>query len=205
MDSEATLSVPTLEALLEQLRKGDSFARNELLEAAGRRLMTMTRRMKAGYPNVGRWEQTEDIFQNAIMRLHRALADVVPQDARHFYRLAALQIRRELLDLARHYARLGERYRSQPRDPDNERAANAYEPLELSMTPESMMDWVDFHAGIEALSDQEREVVELLWYHGLSQQEAADIIKVDVRTIKRRWRAARLALHDKLDGANPAE
>lgn len=206
MDVESTIPVSKLEELLEQLRKGDSFARNELLEATGRRLLVMTKRMKASYPNVGRWEQTEDVYQNALLRLHRALGDVQPADARHFYRLAALQIRRELLDLARHYAGMGQRHQTQsPSAFDDDRPNPNFEPLETSVTPESMMEWVDFHKTIEGLSEQEREVVELLWYHGLNQQEVADILKVDVRTVKRRWRAARLALHKKLDGENPAD
>ena len=86
MEGEATIPVPELEKLLEQLRQGDPFARNELLEVTGRRLLAMTKRMKIGYPNVGRWEQTEDVHQNAMLRLHRSLAEVSPEDARHFYR-----------------------------------------------------------------------------------------------------------------------
>lgn len=39
----------------------------------------------------------------AAIRLDRALAEKVPKDASHFFRLAALQIRRERIDLARHY------------------------------------------------------------------------------------------------------
>ena len=206
MDIESTIPVSRLEELLEQLRQGDPFARNELLEATGRRLLTMTKRMKAGYPNVSRWEQNEDVFQNALLRLHRSLGDVQPVDARHFYRLAALQIRRELLDLARHYSGLGKRYQTQSPSADGEERVNpAFEPLETSVTPENMMEWVEFHSMIESLSEHEREVVELLWYHGLTQQEAADILQVDVRTVKRRWRSARLALHKKLDGENPAD
>ncbi|HRF01435.1 MAG TPA: sigma-70 family RNA polymerase sigma factor [Pirellulaceae bacterium] len=205
MEGEATIPVPELERLLRRLREGDPFARNELLEATGNRLMTMTKRMKMGYPNVGRWEQTEDVFQNALIRLHRSLADVVPEDSRHFFRLAALQIRRELLDMARHYSGVGKRHMTQGRSADDDGPKAAPEPLETSVTPERLMDWVDFHQSIEKLEEAEREVVELLWYHGLTQQEAADLLGVDVRTVKRRWRSARIALHDRLDGESPAD
>jgi DNA-directed RNA polymerase specialized sigma24 family protein len=39
---------------------------------------------------------------------------------------------------------------------------------------------------------------DLLWYQGLSQDEAAQALGVDVRTVKRRWREARLTLHQTL-------
>src|SRR5262245_35464825 len=59
--------------------------------------------MLKGYPNVRRWEQTDDVLQNAVIRLHRALQQLTVQTPLDFFRLAALNIRRELLDLARHY------------------------------------------------------------------------------------------------------
>jgi DNA-directed RNA polymerase specialized sigma24 family protein len=42
-----------------------------------------------------------------------------------------------------------------------------------------------------------------LWYQGLSQGEAAALLEVDVRTVKRRWQAARLKLGRVLPGRSP--
>ena len=50
-----------------------------------------------------RWEQTDDVVQNALVRLRRALETTSPESVRSFVNLAAVQIRRELIDLARHY------------------------------------------------------------------------------------------------------
>ena len=55
------------------------------------------------YPKVHRWEQTDDVFVEAVTRLHRALETVRPESPRHFYNLAATQIRRVLIDLSRRY------------------------------------------------------------------------------------------------------
>src|SRR5262249_56346137 len=63
------------------------------------------RRMLRRFPAVHRWEQTDDVLQNAQLRLLRALQAVTPDSTRAFFGLAAEQIRRELLDLARRYAR----------------------------------------------------------------------------------------------------
>jgi RNA polymerase sigma factor (sigma-70 family) len=46
-----------------------------------------------------------------------------------------------------------------------------------------------FHAAVEQLPDAEREVVELTFYHGLTQPEIAELLGVDERTVRRRWRA----------------
>ena len=67
------------------------------------RLTRIAAKMLKGYPGVARWEQGDDVAQNALIRLDRALRAVTPPTARDFFRLAAAQVRRELIDLARHY------------------------------------------------------------------------------------------------------
>jgi RNA polymerase sigma-70 factor (ECF subfamily) len=53
------------------------------------------------------------------------------------------------------------------------------------------------------LPDKEREVFNLLWYEGLSQQEAASVLSIDVRTVKRHWQSARIMIYEALDGRCP--
>ncbi len=98
--SENTVGI---ERCIERLRNGESEVRGELLNFAFERLQHMARKMKRDFDAVGRWEQTDDVMQNASLRLYEALDQVAIADVRHFYRLAALQIRRELIDLCRHY------------------------------------------------------------------------------------------------------
>ena len=59
--------------------------------------------MLKGYPGVARWEQTDDVAQNALIRMDRALRAIPRRRLPDFSRLAAAQVRRELIDLARHY------------------------------------------------------------------------------------------------------
>jgi DNA-directed RNA polymerase specialized sigma24 family protein len=49
----------------------------------------------------------------------------------------------------------------------------------------------------------EREAFDLLFYQELSQAEAAAVLAVSVRTIKRRWQSARLRLVQNLGGKMP--
>src|SRR5262245_15846400 len=99
-DRAATVEI---EACVERLKAGDKAARDDLLRISCGRLEGLTRKMLGGFPRVHRWEQTGDVLQNANLRLYRTLKDVTPQSAAEFFKLAALNIRRELLDLAKHY------------------------------------------------------------------------------------------------------
>ncbi len=194
---------------IDRLRSGDQQARDELLGLACGRLLRITHKIKRDYPQVGRWEQTEDVAQNASMRLYQALASVELTDARHFFRLAAVQIRRELIDMARRYHGahgLGTHHVTQaPAHDDQSHPRDAFEAAEVTHDPGKLAQWAEFHEKIDSLPEQQREVFDLLWYHGLSQDEAAEVLGVDARTVKRRWRSARLSLHAALDGQSPAE
>jgi RNA polymerase sigma-70 factor (ECF subfamily) len=135
------------------------------------------------------------------------LQEVTPATPRAFFRLAALQIRRELLDLARHYFGphgLGDNYASQAGTAGPRGAALPYErSASSSAEPDKLAAWTEFHRQIEALPEPEREVVELLWYQGLTQADAAAVLQVSERTVKRYWQAARIKLHQALGGALP--
>lgn len=208
------MSVPSgqtvqIRRCIERLRRGDPQARDELLELACGRLLRITRKIKRGFPQVGRWEQTEDVAQNASIRLYQALASVELADARHFFRLAAVQIRRELIDMARRYHGahgLGAHHVTQAPGGDNRsRPRDAFEAAEVTQDPGKLAQWAEFHEKIDALPEPQREIFDLLWYHGLSQDEAAEVLGLDTRTVKRRWRSARLSLHAALEGHSPAE
>jgi RNA polymerase sigma-70 factor (ECF subfamily) len=101
--AEETYSTMRIQLRLDRLRAGDASARDELLTMACERLRRLARKMLRGYPGVRRWEQTDDVLQNAAVRLCRALEAVHPASVRDFINLAAVQVRRELIDLARHY------------------------------------------------------------------------------------------------------
>src|SRR5262249_28446366 len=92
-----------LEACLKRRRAGGSAARDELLAQVYERLQRLARKMRKGFPGVKRWAQTDDVLHNALLRLLRALPEVPPGSLRDFFGLTMEQIRRELLDLARHY------------------------------------------------------------------------------------------------------
>lgn len=188
-----------LQHCLERLQAGDEAARQELLTRACERLQRLTRKMLRGDSRVKRWEQTDDVFQNSALRLYRALQDVHPQTVQEFFRLAAVQIRRELIDLARHYygpEGLGAHSLTNHGQTDGDGTSHgAAEPDDLTHELTRLAMWQEFHQQVETMPDDEREVFDLLWYQDLTEAEAAELLDVSVRTIHRRWQAARLRLH----------
>ena len=149
--------------------------------------------MLKGYPRVKRWPETDDVLQNAMMRLHRSLVEVKPETPRQFYGLAATQIRRELIDLARNH--FGPHGIGANHHTDGGAVVAAKTD---NHEPEDLEAWTRFHEQVEQLPDQQQEVVGLLWYEGMSQPEAASVLDISLATVKRRWQAARLTLFENL-------
>src|SRR5690348_11525341 len=84
---------------VDRMRAGDASARDELIRGFQGRLELLARKMVGRDPRVRRWVDAEDVLQNALLRLLRALETVRPESTRAFFGLAAEQLRRELLDL----------------------------------------------------------------------------------------------------------
>ena len=186
-----------LQNLIELAASGQESARQALLDHACDRLLRLTRKMFHGYPNLRRWEQTDDVFQNSLIRLHRALAEVKVESVRHFFNLAAVQVRRELLDLAKHH--FGPHGIGANHHTDGQPADEAGGSLHgKDDEPNDPAKWTEFHQHVEALPDEEKEVVNLLWYEGLTQDETAKLLGIALRTVKRRWHSARLKLYEVL-------
>src|SRR5262249_9592432 len=98
--TSAAIDTVRLQTLVDRMRAGDQAARDELVSGYYARLEQLTRQMLRNYPGLRRWEDTGDVLHPALLRLLRALDEVQPASTRAFLGLAALQIRRELLNLA---------------------------------------------------------------------------------------------------------
>ena len=187
-----------LQRCIDRLR-GDAKAREELIEGACVRLRSCA--SHAAGDRVRRWEQTDDVLQQALVALHRTLENIHPATVRDFLRLAGLHIRRTLAQLARHYFRPygpGANHFSDHAGDTKHRQALLETPS-TSGAPDELLEeaeaWERLNDEIEQLDDEEREVVELLWFHDLTQAEAAEVVGISERTVQRRWLQARLKLH----------
>jgi RNA polymerase sigma-70 factor (ECF subfamily) len=183
-----------IQSWIDRLRDGDDSAREALLGCACDRLVLLTRRMLRAFPDVRRWEQTDDVLQNSLIRLD-------------LFRLANTQIRRELIDLARRYSGpegLGAHHNSHADvDANGSTTYLARDLADLTHEPGHLAVWTEFHQHVADLPEDDREVFGLLWYQGLTQAEAAAVLDISERTVSRRWIAARLKINDLLNGRLP--
>lgn len=183
--------------------------RAELFELAYERLQMLARRMIRGFPQVRRWEDTADVVQAAGLRLHRALGDVDLRDARHLLRLTALQIRRELLDLARKYASpdsFAANHETNVLAAADGRLLKAEMALDdCSDTADRLETWTRFHAAIASLPPDDRELFDLVWFLGATQQDIAALRGDSPRTVRRRWEAIKQRIFTAVDGDRPGD
>ncbi len=193
---------------IERLKSGDAGDRDALIAHVSDRLRRLTHKMLQDFPRLRRWLDADDVFQNAVLRLMQALRSVAPTSPPELFRLATRQLRRELLDLTRHYfgpEGLGANHDSLPPKASDSSggAPPAYEKSESTYDPQRLAAWGEFHQRVESLPAEEGEVFDLLWYQGLTQAEAAALLGVSVPTIKRRWLTARLKMQEKLSPLGP--
>lgn len=161
--------------------------RPDAAEPTFRRIMsrveTLARAMFKKFPRVGRFVDVEDVIQNSLVRLLSAFRDIRPASTRDFYALVNTLIRRELLDLAKHYYSV--------RGLGTNLAAASVGEGEAEVTAMAPSDPADlelytaFHEAIDRLPAEEREVIGLTYYHGWTQAEVADLFQVSVRTVQR--------------------
>jgi RNA polymerase sigma factor (sigma-70 family) len=183
--SDPTFNTAVLQDCLDRMRAGEREAADDLLRAVDHRLRKLAARMIRGFPNVRGLADSDDVLQNSLLRLLRTLKKLEPKTPRDFFNLAAVHIRRELLDLARRakgketipLKQGGSSDMARPSEPAAPEASDADE-------------WVRFHESVDQLPLEEREVVGLIFYHGWTQGQIAELFQVDERTVRRRWASA---------------
>jgi RNA polymerase sigma factor (sigma-70 family) len=161
-------STKNLQDLIDRMNARDAAALEQLLEHAGARLQRVTHMIRKDFPRLQNHEETGDVLQKGMIRLLRALQSVKVSTVKEFFQLAALQVRRELLDLARRP--------SWAKNATDVEPGALQEDLDSTNDPCRLAGWTEFHQKVDTLPPKEREVVDLLWYQGLSQAEAAGIL-----------------------------
>jgi RNA polymerase sigma factor (TIGR02999 family) len=139
--------------------------------------------------------QATDLIHEAYLRLARN-APQQWQDRSHFVAIAAIAMRRLLVERARkrHAAKRG--------------GANIQVSLdETILLDEGATTAIDVIALDRALTDlgrideQQARIIELRYFGGLSVEETAEALNISPATVKRHWTVARAWLLRALDGA----
>ncbi len=185
-----------IEGSLKSLAAGDLSARGKLLEICDARLRDLARRLLGKFAKVRRWDNTDDVAQGAAIRLYRALGATVPDSPRGLMALMATQIQRELLDLARKHAGAMSYAANHGTNVRADTSGDVFlveEAAALDTNDESipLERWEAFHAAVEKLPDEHREVFKMAWYLGADKPTVAKSLGMSLRTVERRWQEAR--------------
>lgn len=176
------LDTASLHDLVARFQAGENSALDSLIRRTEQRLEQFARRMLGGFPAVRAREQTPDVLQSALIRLTRALRQETPKSVQDFFGLAAGQIRRELLDLARRHGRR----------PTSHLAAD---PPDRAKDDSTELDrWTALHEAAERLPAELREVFSYTFYHGWTQPQIAELLGMSDRQVRRLWVEACLRL-----------
>jgi RNA polymerase sigma factor (TIGR02999 family) len=192
-DTPSSLLQPLLAAAVQ----GDEAARQQLIHHAYERLRCLARLiLNADFPRLKASPallDTTDVVNQTALALFQALAEIQPRTTQDFFCVAAQRIRWMLLDQAKQTdqrARLLHEHAVPEATPDREQSG----PVILSALYEQ----------IEALPEKERNVVDLLYFHGMTQPEAAVVLGITERSVRRYWVSARVKLASALKGLLPA-
>jgi RNA polymerase sigma-70 factor (ECF subfamily) len=204
--NDSSLKSIQVQVSIDRVTAGDPAARDDLICCSCDRLEGLVTKMLGRYDQVKRWERADFVVQRVMMRLYRSLEGESLESSRGFLRQASAHIRRELIALA---ANFFDAERESPGSAGGSGSGEgtlgetiAGESL-AALDPARLVAWTNFHRRIDALEDEDREVFELLWYQGLTQPEATDLMGASRRTMIARWQGARLRLFDTLGGQLP--
>ncbi|HEY1381032.1 MAG TPA: RNA polymerase sigma factor [Gemmataceae bacterium] len=202
-------STAVLQGYLERGLTGDAEARRRLLELTRDRLMDHARRHLHGhYTGLERFEQTDDVVQQLYLKVLQnqdrfwvnARGEPVRSLAEFFGHTSAW-MRDVLCDLLRKsYGRSGRRAAAVPLSGGTTDGGPRLEPSDNTYDGEQVRRWTEFHEAVAGLPDDLRAVFDLLWYHELTQAEAAAALSIAVPTVKLRWTKARLRVQEALGG-----
>jgi RNA polymerase sigma-70 factor (ECF subfamily) len=198
MSDETSLSLNTNDLVfwVTELRAGRPNAAESTFRKIVAKVEQFARTTFKRFPRVGRFVDAEDVIQGTLIRLLAALREVRPTSRQHFYALANELIRRELLDLTKHFYG--------PRGHGTHVGGVAVGEAEGEHAPAApdaaaeLDRLAAFHEAVAELPVEEREVVALTYYHGWTQTQIADLFQVSVRTVQRWHESATATLKGRI-------
>ncbi len=177
--------------LLERLAEGDRAAEEALMPRVYVQLHRLAiARMRS--ERAGHTLQATALVHEVYMRMCRS-ENIRFEDRAHFFRIAARQMRRILVDYARQH---GTKKRNQ----------GGKVPLDdaIAISAEQSCDALEIDRALEELNKihpRPAQVVEMRFYGGLTEDEIAAVLGKNRKTVQRDWEMARAWLHDHLGRA----
>lgn len=176
--------------LLQRARHGEEDAQAELAGAVNGELRRLARRFM-------RQERLDHTLQPTAL-VHEAYLRLFPEQPAdwegrsHFLRCAARAMRQILTDHARR------RNREKRGDDRNRVPLDSAVAFVSDQQPGILLALDEALTRLAEFDPRQAEIVELLYFSGMTQPEAAKALDVSPRTINREWRLARAWLRDEV-------
>ena len=181
----------TVTLLLTQVRDGNQEAANQLIPLIYKELRQMAGACMRG-ERPGHTLQATALVNEAYMRMVGS-RPVEWQNRAHFFAIAAHTMREVLLDYARR-SRAAKRGGADARQVDlDEQFPIASDKLEEVIAIDEALE------RLALIDPRQSRIVELRFFAGLNVEEAAEVMGVSPKTIKREWRSAKAWLHREMD------
>jgi RNA polymerase sigma factor (TIGR02999 family) len=131
--------------------------------------------------------------------VHQAYERLLPYrmdftDRQHFFRVAAAAMRRILVDKARRRRALRRGSGQAPKTLD----ATLDQAVAASTAAPDLV--LDVDRAMSTLTPAQAALVDLRFFVGMTVEETADVMGVQVETLKKRWKVVRMLLDDELNG-----
>jgi RNA polymerase sigma factor (TIGR02999 family) len=181
--------------LLRRTSEGDSAAEEQLLQVLYAELRKIARRHFRG-ERPDHTLQPTVLVHEAYMRLMRGSTPAW-QDRVHFLATASLVMRRILVDHARRRS-AGKRVSGAQHQHLTDRLAS----LSINHDPERILAVNRALSELSTTSPRASKVLELKFFAGLTDQEAAECLGVSDRTVKRDWQEAKAFVYRALETPN---
>ena len=175
--------------ILSRLSAGDQSAAHELTPLVYQQLRQIAQRALSSENDARRWDATE-LVHEAYLRM---MGDEVVgwKDRVHFFATAATVIRRVLVDAARSR-------KSQKRGGDAQQAGLDVNGLSREELGFELLELDEALQRLRQLNERQARLVELRFFGGLTQDEAAELLGVSRRTVAGDWVMARAWLYREL-------
>lgn len=164
--------------LLYQIEQGNLAAHDQLARLVRASLKHIAaNRLRRERPD--HLYQTSDLVQEAYLRLFR-IKNIQWEGREHFFKVAAMQMRRILVEYARH---------QRPEDRDN-LAIEDVPGLTLNADP-SILEVNQLLENLAEIDPRRALIVELRYFGGYKIEEIAQITGIPIGTVKRQWASAK--------------
>ena len=174
--------------LLAEIRQGNRDAEPRLAQLVYRELHRLAKRSMQG-------ERLDHTLQPTVL-VHDAFLKLVGPsqvkwtDRKHFFAVAATLMRRILIDHARSV-------RAQKRGGGGKLSLDDVVVITAAMS-DDLLALDEALTRLAELDPRQSKVVELRFFAGLSEDEIAKVLDVNLRTVKRDWSSARAWLHSQI-------